>query len=68
MERSSSVLVMKVLLGEGILKMFALFCFVFPDPIRDYDETIKNELLFKKRFFPFGNPEFSGRHHFFSND
>ena len=59
-----SVLEMKVSLGEGILKMFALFAFVFPDPIRDYDETIKNELLFKKRFFPLGNPEFSGRHHF----
>ena len=38
----SDVLVMKVLLGEGILKNFALFlCFVFPDPIRDYDETLK---------------------------
>ena len=31
---------MKVSLGEGILKMFALFAFVFPDPIRDYDGTI----------------------------
>ena len=33
----SDVLVMKVLLGEGILKNFAVFlCFVFPDPLRDY--------------------------------